>query len=148
MVLIDLDRFKDVNDTYGHDRGDEVLAAMARTLQESVRSSDFAARMGGEEFLVLLPGTNPMAAGAVAEGIAGSLAKTSLHGMERMVTASFGVAGYPMHGVDMASLLRRADRALYQAKRDGRDCVRIATAPSGREEELAPVSVVGAGHAL
>jgi diguanylate cyclase (GGDEF)-like protein len=148
VMLIDLDRFKNVNDTYGHDRGDEVLAAMATTLQESVRSSDFAARLGGEEFLVLLPGTDPMTAGMVAEGIADSLAKTKVHGMERMVTASFGVAGYPMHGVDMASLLRRADSALYRAKRDGRDCVRVATAPSGHEEELAPVSVVGAGQAL
>lgn len=147
VMLIDLDRFKNVNDTYGHDRGDEVLAAMATTLKESVRSSDFAARMGGEEFLVLLPGTDPMTAGVVAEGIASSLAKTSVHGMERMVTASFGVAGYPMHGVDMANLLRSADRALYQAKRDGRDCVRVATAMSGREEDLAPVSV-GAGEAL
>jgi diguanylate cyclase (GGDEF)-like protein len=139
VMLIDLDRFKNVNDTYGHDRGDEVLAAMATTLKESVRTSDFAARMGGEEFLVLLPNTDPMTAGAVAEGVASSLAKTRVHGMERMVTASFGVAAYPMHGVDMPNLLRSADRALYQAKRDGRDCVRVATAMSGREEDLAPV---------
>ena len=138
-MLIDLDRFKDVNDTYGHDRGDEVLAAMATTLKESVRTSDFAARLGGEEFLVLLPNTDPTTAGVVAEGIAKSLAKTSVHGMEQMVTASFGVAGYPMHGVDMANLLRSADRALYQAKRDGRDCVRVATAMTGRDEALASV---------
>jgi diguanylate cyclase (GGDEF)-like protein len=138
-MLIDLDRFKDVNDTYGHDRGDEVLAAMATTLKESVRTSDFAARLGGEEFLVLLPNTDPTTAGVVAEGIAKSLAKTSVHGMEQMVTASFGVAGYPMHGADMPNLLRSADRALYQAKRDGRDCVRVATAMTGRDEALASV---------
>jgi diguanylate cyclase (GGDEF)-like protein len=138
-MLIDLDRFKDVNDTYGHDRGDEVLAAMATTLKDSVRTSDFAARLGGEEFLVLLPNTDPTTAGVVAEGIAKSLAKTSVHGMEQMVTASFGVAGYPMHGLDMPNLLRSADRALYQAKRDGRDCVRVATAMTGRDEALASV---------
>lgn len=139
-MLIDLDRFKEVNDTYGHDRGDEVLAAMATTLKDSVRSSDFAARLGGEEFLVLLPNTDPATAGVVAEGIAKKLASTNVHGMERMVTASFGVAGYPMHGMDMPNLLRSADRALYQAKRDGRDCVRVATAMTGPDEELAAVA--------
>jgi diguanylate cyclase (GGDEF)-like protein len=145
VMLIDLDRFKEVNDTYGHDRGDEVLAAMATTLKESVRSSDFAARMGGEEFLVLLPNTDPASAGAVAEGIARSLAKTQVHGMERMVTASFGVAGYPVHGEDMPTLLRSADRALYQAKRDGRDCVRVAKAIPGHGEDPARVPA-GAAH--
>jgi diguanylate cyclase (GGDEF)-like protein len=150
VMLIDLDRFKNVNDTYGHDRGDEVLAAVATALRESVRSSDFAARMGGEEFLVLLPNTDPLTASVVAEGMAKALAKTSVHGLERMVTASFGVAGYPMHGVDMPNLLRSADRALYQAKRDGRDCVRVATARNGREEDLAPLAPVsvGAGESL
>ncbi|HEV3070036.1 MAG TPA: diguanylate cyclase [Solirubrobacteraceae bacterium] len=147
VMLIDLDRFKNVNDTYGHDRGDEVLAAVSTSLRESVRSSDFVARMGGEEFLVLLPNTDPLTASVVAEGMAKALAKTRVHGLEQMVTASFGVAGYPMHGVDMPNLLRSADRALYQAKRDGRDCVRMASAASGREEDLAPVSV-GAGESL
>lgn len=136
VVLIDLDRFKDVNDTYGHARGDEVLAAVATALRESVRTSDFAARMGGEEFLVLLPNTDPATAGVVAEGMAKALANTTVHGLERMVTASFGVAGYPIHGADMANLLRSADRALYQAKRDGRDCVRIATVPARSPDEL------------
>jgi diguanylate cyclase (GGDEF)-like protein len=127
-VLIDLDRFKDVNDTYGHDHGDEVLRVVARTLKESIRGSDFAARLGGEEFLVLLPNTDLMGAMVVAEGIARSLSTASVHGMERMVTASFGVAGYPMHGMDAQALLRSADRAMYQAKSDGRDCVRMASA--------------------
>jgi diguanylate cyclase (GGDEF)-like protein len=129
-MLIDLDRFKAVNDTHGHDRGDEVLAATATALKETVRASDFAARIGGEEFLVLLADTDSAGAVTVAESIARALAGTRVHGVERMATASFGIAGYPMHGVDVASLLRSADRALYQAKRDGRDCVRVAPVAS------------------
>ncbi len=145
VMLIDLDRFKEVNDTFGHDRGDEVLAAVSTTLTESVRTSDFAARMGGEEFLVLLPNTDPLVAGTVAEGVARALAATRVNGVERRVTASFGVAGFPMHGADAPTLLRSADRALYQAKRDGRDCVRVATAAARREEGVAPVAAgVGA----
>ena len=140
VMLIDLDRFKEVNDTFGHDRGDEVLAAVATTLAESVRTSDFAARMGGEEFLVLLPSTDPATAGTVAEGVARSLAATRVNGVDRRVTASVGVAGFPTHGADGPTLLRSADRALYQAKRDGRDCVRVATAPARREEGTPPVA--------
>jgi diguanylate cyclase (GGDEF)-like protein len=134
VVLIDLDHFKDVNDSYGHERGDEVLAAVATTLKEGLRSSDFAARMGGEEFLVLLPNTDPTTAARVAEGLRASLAKTTVPGMQRAVTASFGIAGYPAHGVDTGTLLRSADRAVYQAKRDGRDCVRIASALAPRAD--------------
>ncbi len=145
-VLIDLDRFKEVNDTYGHALGDEVLKAVARTLKESVRGSDFAARLGGEEFLVLLPNTDLMGAMVVAEGIARALALGSVHGMERMVSASFGVAGYPMHGMDAPTLLRSADRAMYRAKREGRDCVRMANAAPvrGAGSVLEPVGVAEA----
>jgi diguanylate cyclase (GGDEF)-like protein len=146
VMLIDLDRFKEVNDTFGHDRGDEVLAAVATTLTESVRTSDFAARMGGEEFLVLLPNTDPLTAGTVAENVARSLAATRVNGVDRRVTASFGVAGFPTHGADGPTLLRSADRALYQAKRDGRDCVRVATAPARREEGVVPVAAGVSGE--
>jgi diguanylate cyclase (GGDEF)-like protein len=153
VVLIDLDRFKHVNDTYGHERGDEVLAAMATTLKDGLRGSDFAARMGGEEFLLLLPNTEPRTAAKVAEGLRTLLARTAVHGVEQGVTASFGVAGYPVHGVDIQSLLRGADRAVYQAKRDGRNCVRVASsaAPGGDGEETfardAEVEVLPSGHA-
>jgi diguanylate cyclase (GGDEF)-like protein len=131
-MLIDLDHFKQVNDTYGHDCGDEVLALLATVLSESVRSSDFVARMGGEEFVVLLPATDPPAARNVAEAIAARLASTHVAKIGRAVTASFGVAGYPEHGLDGETLLRCADRALYQAKQDGRNCVRLAAAAPAR----------------
>jgi diguanylate cyclase (GGDEF)-like protein len=134
VMLIDLDHFKEVNDTYGHDRGDEVLAAVGTAVTESVRTSDFAARMGGEEFLVLLPNTNIAGATKVALSIANAIARTPVYGVDRKVTASFGVASYPEHGADPETLLRSADRALYQAKRDGRNCVRFATEPARREE--------------
>lgn len=138
VMLIDLDLFKEINDTYGHDRGDEVLAAVASALAESVRTSDFAARMGGEEFLVLLPDTDAAGAGTVAETIAEALAGASVEGVERRVTASFGVACHPDHGADPATLLRSADRALYRAKDDGRACVRFATEPAYRDERPEP----------
>jgi diguanylate cyclase (GGDEF)-like protein len=128
VVLIDLDHFKQVNDTFGHDRGDEVLAAVAGVLTESVRASDFVARFGGEEFVVLLPATDLLGASRVAENIAQMLATAHTPKLDRLVTASFGVAGFPEHGVDAETLLRCADRALYQAKQDGRNCIRLASA--------------------
>jgi diguanylate cyclase (GGDEF)-like protein len=136
VILVDLDRFKDVNDTYGHERGDEVLAAVATALKEGLRSSDFAARMGGEEFLLLLPSTNLAGAAKVAEELRRALIRTAVPGVEREVSASFGIAAYPAHGVDTQSLLRSADRAVYQAKRDGRNCVRTASTVGGAGGEV------------
>jgi diguanylate cyclase (GGDEF)-like protein len=127
VLLIDLDHFKQVNDSFGHDRGDEVLAAVSGVLTESVRASDFVSRYGGEEFVVLLPATDLVGARRVAENIARTLATAHTPKLDRLVTASFGVAGFPQHGVDAETLLRCADRALYQAKQDGRNCVRLAS---------------------
>ncbi|HST56200.1 MAG TPA: diguanylate cyclase [Solirubrobacteraceae bacterium] len=127
VVLLDLDHFKRVNDTFGHDRGDEVLAAVAGVLTESVRASDFVARFGGEEFVVLLPATDLQGALRAAENIAQKLATAHTPKLDRLVTASFGVAGFPEHGVDAETLVRYADHALYQAKQDGRNCVRVAS---------------------
>jgi diguanylate cyclase (GGDEF)-like protein len=145
VVLVDLDRFKDINDTYGHERGDEVLAAVATALKDGLRTSDFAARMGGEEFLLLLPNTDLVGAAKVAEDLRGSLNRIAVSGVDRDVSASFGIAAYPTHGLDTQSLLRSADRAVYQAKRDGRNCVRTASKVSnvGGEVEvtLPPVCV-------
>jgi diguanylate cyclase (GGDEF)-like protein len=128
IVMMDLDHFKQVNDLRGHDRGDEVLAGFATTLADSLREMDFAARIGGEEFLVLLPDTDLAGATTAAEGIARAVAKTFAPGTDTPITASFGIAGYPAHGVDPATLTRSADRALYQAKQDGRNCIRLADA--------------------
>jgi diguanylate cyclase (GGDEF)-like protein len=125
VVLFDLDHFKQVNDLYGHEKGDEVLSAVGVTIAGSLRSSDFAGRYGGEEFILLLPGTNTDDAVTVSEKLRLSLSSIEVPGVPRSITASFGVAAMPADGSEPSSLLRTADRALYLAKAGGRD--RVAT---------------------
>ena len=122
VVLLDLDHFKQINDTHGHDAGDAVLRRVALTLAEVVRPTDLLGRWGGEEFLVIAPRTSPADAAALAERCRASLADTAFPVVGR-VTASLGVA---MHrpGDSAWQLLRRADDALYGAKASGRDAVR------------------------
>ena len=127
-VMIDLDHFKEVNDIFGHDHGDDVLAAVGAILRDSVRESDFAARFGGEEFLLLLPGTTREQAATVAEKVRAAIAVAQLG--SGTVTASLGVAAFPEDAIDAEQLLRRADRALYAAKEHGRDRIELAEARS------------------
>jgi diguanylate cyclase (GGDEF)-like protein len=131
FVVVDLDRFKSVNDRFGHEKGDDVLVAAAQALAGGVRSSDFVGRLGGEEFVVLLPDTPLEGALVAAEQLRASVAAAEVPGVGR-VTASFGVAVMPDDGLDRETVLRRADRALYAAKQAGRDRVVAAGAvPSG-----------------
>jgi diguanylate cyclase (GGDEF)-like protein len=130
-VLLDLDHFKQINDTYGHGAGDDVLASVGSTLTSSLRESDFAGRYGGEEFLLLLPNTSAEDAAVVAEKIRGLVAQTVVAGVERPITASLGVSGFPQHSMDGDTLMRSADRALYTSKRSGRDRVTVALAIPG-----------------
>jgi diguanylate cyclase (GGDEF)-like protein len=120
--MADLDHFKVVNDTYGHEAGDRVLAAFGGLLRRSTRATDVVARFGGEEFVVLMPNTDLANAYAIANRIRGSLAAAPVEALSKTVTASFGVAERAPReqGHD---LLRRADAALYEAKRSGRNCV-------------------------
>jgi diguanylate cyclase (GGDEF)-like protein len=132
VVLIDLDYFKRINDTHGHGKGDDVLAAVGDVLSSEVRASDFVGRYGGEEFVAILPETDLDGAAVVAEKLRGALSRVSVPYLDQAVTASFGVASYPVNGVDPEMLLRIADRALYRAKENGRNRVEVATsAPSG-----------------
>ncbi len=124
-LAIDLDHFKQINDTYGHGVGDEVLAAVASTLTGTLRENDFAARIGGEEFLVLLPDTGVEGAESAAEKIRVAVASIMLPAVERKITASLGIAVLPDHAGDAPALLRHADRALYAAKRAGRNRTEI-----------------------
>jgi len=129
LVIVDLDDFKQVNDRHGHGVGDDVLAALAARLRDEVRSMDTVARMGGEEFVLLLPETELAGALTVAERARASLEKAGvrLKGGDRLaVTASFGAADYPA-SPDRAALLRDADKALYTAKRLGKNRVVAAT---------------------
>ena len=131
-ILFDLDHFKQINDTHGHPKGDEVLAAVGDIATTVVRASDFAGRYGGEEFLVLLPGTDAEGARLVAEKLRAAIARLEVSGVDRAVTASFGVAAVPEHAGDANELLRQADRALYVAKHAGRDRVQVAGTPAAR----------------
>ncbi|MGK5682550.1 diguanylate cyclase [Actinoplanes sp. URMC 104] len=126
ILLLDIDHFKNVNDTYGHHGGDRVLVELAHRLTGVMRPGDLAARYGGEEFAVLLPGAGPAAAAEVAERIrrAVSIAPIAV-GEDRLhrVTVSIGVAGLPSVCTDADELVLAADRALYAAKNAGRDRV-------------------------
>jgi diguanylate cyclase (GGDEF)-like protein len=129
VVVADLDWFKDVNDRYGHPSGDAVLREFARLLQETIRDVDLAGRWGGEEFLLVLPGTDLSGGAQVAERIRVALAGRivlSADGSPIPVTASFGVAATPPAST-AAELFSAADAALYEAKRNGKN--RVETAP-------------------
>jgi diguanylate cyclase (GGDEF)-like protein len=129
LVLVDVDHFKAVNDTLGHQAGDEVLQVVAGLLAQAARAGDVAARYGGEEFALLLPGADAVTACAVAER-----ARLALHDVHEpvRVSASFGVACAPEDGDSPAALVEAADDALLRAKRSGRDRVVLAgpTVPS------------------
>ena len=128
LVLADLDRFKAINDRYGHPTGDRALRVFAKTLKDIVREVDSAGRWGGEEFALILPGTDIPGGIALAERVREALAAGEIRaasGELVHLTASFGVAAYPHNG-NLASLVAAADEALYWAKRDGRDRVAAA----------------------
>jgi diguanylate cyclase (GGDEF)-like protein len=132
-LMLDLDHFKQINDAYGHGRGDDVLAAMGATLEGTVRDSDFVGRYGGEEFVVLLPDTGPAEAVTVAEKIRSAVAGMSVPGVPRAITVSIGVAAMPDDAGESVALLQNADRRLYAAKGGGRN--RVVAADSGQGEE-------------
>jgi diguanylate cyclase (GGDEF)-like protein len=131
IAVLDLDHFKLINDNYGHDRGDDVLAALAALLHQELRGSDFAGRSGGEEFVLFLPNTDSAGAVALAEKVRAGTQRLRVAGVDHPITASFGVATFPDDATTADGLLRVADRALYQAKRMGRDRVEVAGRPAG-----------------
>ena len=131
VLMIDLDHFKNINDTYGHNVGDQVLQWVGKTLRESCRVYDVPGRYGGEEFCVVLPETRTGNTTVVAERIRSRFESTELNIGDAMlrVTASFGIAGLDSVSADgalsPAALLDRADRALYCAKNRGRNRVEL-----------------------
>jgi diguanylate cyclase (GGDEF)-like protein len=134
LVLADLDRFKAINDRYGHPTGDHALRVFAQTVKDVVREVDSAGRWGGEEFALILPGTDVAGGIALAERIRETLAAREIRatsGELVELTASFGVAAFPQSG-DHSALVAAADEALYWAKRDGRDRVAAAIDAASR----------------
>ena len=133
LIVADVDHFKRVNDTYGHEAGDAVLRAVARVFLDCLRAEDVCARYGGEEIAILLPETSVERAREVAERVRKAIgSKPIQHGDRSIkVTASFGVAGYPESTALRDALFPAADKALYAAKNGGRDQVRTAGISAG-----------------
>ena len=123
VMFIDLDRFKAINDTLGHDAGDLLLCEVAKRLSGALRASDTAARLGGDEFVVMIDEiSDPIHLGAIAQKLIGALtASVQLCGQECHVSASIGISTYPEDAQDRQALLRNADVAMYRAKEQGRN---------------------------
>jgi len=131
VIMLDIDGFKEFNDTYGHPRGDRVLQAVSAIIRENLRDIDVAARYGGEEFVVVLPETDAEGARAVGERIRAGVAACAFVGGEGLPpvhkTVSVGVAVYPDDAVTQARLIETVDRAMYEAKRAGKNRVVLAS---------------------
>ena len=125
MILLDIDHFKRVNDGYGHLTGDQVICEVANIILKMIRSSDIQGRIGGEEFAILLPDTEPKGAVELAERIRHAIAEIALEsdGDRLVITASFGVASYDQSTDNIKSLMQSCDTALYKAKDQGRNRV-------------------------
>lgn len=128
LIMADVDHFKNVNDTWGHDAGDEVLKSLAQTLRAGVREADICSRFGGEEFAVVLPKTTLQGAAELADRLRKQVEEKPIRvgGEEIAVTISCGVACYPDGVITKEALFAAADRALYEAKSAGRNCVKSA----------------------
>jgi len=130
VLVLDLDRFKKYNDTYGHLAGNDALHRVAQSIRDTVRAVDFAARYGGEEFAVVLPQVDPPSLLAIAERIRANIEALPAPPDGAAVTVSIGAAMYPRDGRDREALFQAADERLYAAKRAGRN--RVITTPADR----------------
>ncbi len=140
-LLLDLDHFKNINDVYGHDRGDEVLATVGAALRGALRESDFVGRYGGEEFLMLLADADKPGALQAAETVRAAIAALRIPDSDQ-ITASIGVAVLPEDAGDAVTLVRLADRALYTAKNNGRN--RVETIVLDEKPSAAAAVALGA----
>jgi len=140
LIMLDLDHFKSYNDTHGHPQGDILLCEAGQVIQASVRGTDVVARYGGEEFVVILPETPAAQALTVAKNVRETIAAHTFPRCEQQpggrLTVSLGVASYPENVGEVRQLLNRADQALYQAKRSGRDRVVQAMSLPANSDQL------------
>jgi diguanylate cyclase (GGDEF)-like protein/PAS domain S-box-containing protein len=133
IIMIDIDHFKQVNDSYGHAAGDLVLATVAEQCRTHIRKSDLLARFGGEEFIVMMSDGTPDEAHGIVERLRRAIhvARLSTIKGEVSVTASFGIACIDASAVDLETAIRLSDEALYEAKNAGRNCVKVRAAAGG-----------------
>lgn len=122
LILTDLDFFKNINDSYGHNKGDEILVEFSKILKQDLRPTDFSARFGGEEFLVILPETSIHAAEVIAERIRKQMKSIRVEGITENISASFGVTNVAANETATEAFIR-VDKALYQSKKMGRNTV-------------------------
>jgi diguanylate cyclase (GGDEF)-like protein len=140
VFCLDLDGFKEVNDRFGHAAGDALLVAVARRLRDSVREQDFVCRVGGDEFVALLPSLSDDEAASIASRVIDKISKPYEIGLSARVGVSIGSACAPRDGADADELLRSADHALYEAKRRGKGIYVAQPASISEVVELAPVA--------
>jgi diguanylate cyclase (GGDEF)-like protein len=128
LMMIDSDSLKSVNDTYGHDCGNELLKLTTNGIRRQLRDTDVPARYGGDEFILLLPETNAEGAGELAERIRRAIAERPLHCEDNEIhtTVSIGIASFPDHGEDFKQVLNKADQAMYASKKSGRNRVTLS----------------------
>lgn len=137
VLAIDIDHFKRVNDTYGHDSGDLVLQALAQLMRSCTRKEDLPCRMGGEEFIILLPNAQLSTAKELAERLRQQVADTEMPDVGR-ITISIGIAEWPLQAHEPAQVLKYADKALYKAKENGRNRCEIYPSPSQQAGKKIP----------
>jgi diguanylate cyclase (GGDEF)-like protein len=142
LLVVDIDHFKRVNDTYGHQKGDEVLRLLGDVFRETVRSCDYVARYGGEEFILMLPEVGAAGGLEVAERIRARVATERVNPKGDRITVSIGMAMFPEHGDRPDMLFQQADQALYAAKKAGRDRVVTATADEAPAQSQEPIRLV------
>ncbi|GAB4062424.1 diguanylate cyclase domain-containing protein [Uliginosibacterium sediminicola] len=143
LLCIDLDGFKAINDTHGHETGDEVLRQFAAILQNAIRESDSVARLGGDEFILILQDTD---SGKAALHVAANIHLALLDGLQigplqLELGASIGISAYPEHGHDMHALIAAADKAMYDAKRQGKGTSRYKAMAEAELSKLAPMNL-------
>jgi diguanylate cyclase (GGDEF)-like protein/PAS domain S-box-containing protein len=142
VLFLDLDKFKSVNDTWGHDFGDKLLQEVARRLMATVRETDTVARLGGDEFVIALGNLHDESGAVVVAGkvLAALSAPYLIAGQSLLMTSSVGISVYPQHGTELEELVKKADQALYAAKGAGRGCYRSYTDLSAGAADESPLS--------
>jgi diguanylate cyclase (GGDEF)-like protein len=140
VLFIDLDGFKAINDSYGHEAGDIMLRSVAQRLRQTLRDSDTVARVGGDEFVVLLNNLNAVEnISTIADKLIGAVSfPIKLDKLQCQVGASIGVSLFPEHGDTAETLLSCADSAMYQSKRRGKNCWSLYLAESGAKKVTGP----------